>query len=1348
MPATATKWKPPGPETLRQRLAAVRRRLLFVRTARGTGWLIAALLLPVIVAGFLDWRFHLPPLVRALFLIGTLVTAGLVTLRYLLQPLSDRTDDLTLALRIEERFPGFNDSLASTVEFLEHSKSAAAGDSSSLRNEAIQRTLGRAQGLDFTRVVDRRGLRTAVLTALVALATGAVPCVFTPGPASTAVVRFAAPYGSYEWPHLTQIEIENLRQRIGRNEAYDIRAVLHGVIPDQASADFQLDNAPVKFTADVVKDGPNLGRLLIHVPPDRVQRSFRFRVVANDAATDEYLVTVLPPPQLVPLGPDEPSPHVRLFYPAYTDLPSPAALPPGSGNVEAVMGTVVSLRARADRPLRLATIEFMPEDKTSELGLLLAPFGASSSLEAATAILGGDAARAPVPATLAEDQRTFAVDITPRSAGMYAIHIEDESGLSATRLFELRLKADPAPTVQLDRPSPARDLLTVLPEATLSLVAAADDPMFAVRNVWLEYRIAKQGEIGKRMLYDPTTLAARIAPAVGSGVISAKLRPRPVRLEINQYLPIALLTHPDGSAPREGDIILLTICADDFDDVTCEKQPGRSHEVEVRVVAREDLDVAINQEQTRIQQDLLRIREKQREALAKVSAVEKETKKDVKLTPDQLDQVVQAEQAQLQVRELIGTDKEGLRARTRRVVETLRQNGLENSAERMRASDVTRELERLANEELEQTEAQLAGVRTRAELQEEKDTPEHRDQLEARAREAERQASAAEDAARNAANQAAKAAEDAAKTTDPQEKSRLQKQVEETRQQAEQQKNKARELSQEAQRQRRDLNERLSPARPQEALAEARRHEEEIERTLSDLLQQMEPFANSREIKAEAGRLLQEQQRLQQNVEELSDRKDFPRSAPAELNDRQRAELETLSDAQKKQEQRTAQLLEKMARVAEDRKDRDPETAKELQEARDRALNQNITGQMKDAAEQLKQNQLGKATETQKASVAALKQLLKNLEERREAELDRLAKKSRETEKELNQLFEDQERLKKKMKEAEGIADPKQREETLKKLQRQQAELQKAAQELVQRLSRERGTSRAGQALSKAGEQMEQATKQLARGEQADEAMDEALDRLDEARAETEQATDRAENELEREQRARIADTLKRLKDREEALTAESVRVQQRIRRAKDNHEPLRPAWSSLTANARNQKELGSEVADVAKKELTAVPVFARLVKRSAESMEQAGERLDGLKASDPRSEDLPDAEAARLQARSVRRLDQVIESLKDENAGKLSRSASSSGGGSGGSDGGADNSLPPTAQLKVLRKMQEEVNQRTKTFGEEHPGGKDLDDKAKVELQSIQIDQKDVAELLEQLRSGAQPEQAEGNKP
>src|SRR5262249_57654141 len=106
----------------RRRFAALRRRLRFVVTVRGVGWLLTLLLFAAAGAGFLDWLWRLPALVRAVVLVGTLAGAGLVAYRMLLRPLATRADDLALALRIEERYPSLNDALASTVQFLEQAE--------------------------------------------------------------------------------------------------------------------------------------------------------------------------------------------------------------------------------------------------------------------------------------------------------------------------------------------------------------------------------------------------------------------------------------------------------------------------------------------------------------------------------------------------------------------------------------------------------------------------------------------------------------------------------------------------------------------------------------------------------------------------------------------------------------------------------------------------------------------------------------------------------------------------------------------------------------------------------------------------------------------------------------------------------------------------------------------------------------------------------------------------------------------------------------------------------------------------------------------------------------------------
>ena len=204
---------------LRQRLAALRRRLYFVATVRGVGWLLTVLVATTIVAGVLDWRWHLPGLVRAVFLAGALAYAAIIAIRYLFKPLTARSDDLALALRVEERYPALNDALASTVQFL-NQPTEADHESASLRREAVRRTMRLLSGLDFNRVVDSRGLISASLSMAAVGAIALLLLWIDPVLAKTALVRFANPFGGRDWPHLTQLDSLESRYRNSSSPAF------------------------------------------------------------------------------------------------------------------------------------------------------------------------------------------------------------------------------------------------------------------------------------------------------------------------------------------------------------------------------------------------------------------------------------------------------------------------------------------------------------------------------------------------------------------------------------------------------------------------------------------------------------------------------------------------------------------------------------------------------------------------------------------------------------------------------------------------------------------------------------------------------------------------------------------------------------------------------------------------------------------------------------------------------------------------------------------------------------------------------------------------------------------------
>lgn len=1321
---------------LRHRLAALRRRLRVVAAVRGGGLLLTVLLATAVVAGLLDWHWHLPALVRAFVLVTAFAGGIFVFYRYLFRPLSAASDDLSLALRVEEEYPVLNDALASTVQFLER---GAPSDSSSavLEREAVKRALGQVVGCDFAKVVNRRGLVWAGALGGLFAVLAVTLSMYSPSLARTAFLRLTNPFGDLDWPKKTQLAIETPRPRIGRNEAFEVRGTVHGVIPPQAVVIFRFEGFPnLKHHCDITTDESGTGHLHTRLAPGQVERNFRFQVQANDALSPEYRVEVLPPPSLAALD-GKPSPQLQLFYPTYTGLPSPETLSPGSGHIDAVAGTAVRLRARADRPLRRAWIEYRPEEPSAVLGDLL------------TLMAGGRPWWQPQPAVLDDDSCTFTLHFTPTVRGYYALHFEDETGLRNSRLYELRLHPDPAPTVHLERPSPTRDILTVLPTAELPLEVHADDPQYGLRSVYLEYRTgedrddagpAKQGPPRRLYLYRPAAgPAPLLAPWTGPAVFAAlPLRVRPQRLHFQQKLSLKSIRHADGSRLTEDDVVLLRACADDYDEVNPNKERGRSPEIEIHIVGRNALEIVLNREQAGVQQELLRLREKQRQALQKTTEVENRIKKAEKLRIDDQEKLLQAEQLQQQIRERVGTEKDGLRSDLKRILDSLKSNGLEKTAAQERMKDVARELTRLAEHELQQIEPRLTNARKLAEMLEEKAREQRKAQLQARAREAERQAQASMEAADKKEREAEEAEKKAELSSNDADKARRRQEAQLQRQRAKELRQMARELRRQAERDRRDAQRKRDPDQPRKVLAAARKDQEEVEKTLNDLLtRRLEPWTSSHEIKGEANQLLEEQKRLQAEVEKMAEQqqeKDTAGKSPQELTQEQQADLDTMRQTQQKIEERTRKLLEKMDRVAAEREEKDPQTARELRDALQDARKDNIAGKMREARDNIKRNRLNEAHQKQQASVRDLKKLVKNLEDRREAELERLAKKLRKKEKELDDLIKEQEELRKKIRQAGKIGDKAQREEELKRLARRQKELQKKTEEMVRQLTRLRAP-RAGEALSRAGEQMAGAGQQMDGGQQGDDEQEETLERLQEAQRELQRARKETEDELGREQIIRLAELIRPLKERQEALRADTTRFQENVQRKGEWDRPLR---SDFLRKGEAQRGLGAETENVAEKRLSKAPVFARLMRRASEAMTEAGERMKTIAkdAVDPR--ELPDAETARLQQLAQRRLTQVVDALK-EAAEKMEQTRGGGGGGEGeGQAGPPSDGIPPLAQFKLLRDLQKDINQRTQTFKKEHSDLKNLPVKEQAVLETIRKDQQDVAELIDELNRPA----------
>ncbi len=1292
------------PPDLRTRLVGLRRRWRRLLLLSAAAAVAAAAAGAAVALGLLDAAVHLPALVRALALIGLLTAGGLFLRRGVLRPWRELGDDLALALRVEDHFPTLNDALASTVQFLGQAEPPPAAGSPALRRATRRRALRETEDCDFHELLDTRPLRRGTAALAVAVVAAVPLMLLYPVAARTAVVRLLDPFGDHPWPPQTTLALD-APDWLARGEPFVLRGRLEGVIPERASFGFALDGAPATEQTVAVAPDDEGGTLTVRLEPNRVPRHFRYRVRANDAETPWRAVRVLPPPQLAPLD-GRPSPQTHLNFPAYTDLP-PRDLPDGSGAVECVTGTLVRLRAATDRPVARAWVELAADPPRPALAAGLLALGAGEPTGALALTAAGRAAWGRIPATLGAAGRRFELTFRPYVSGQYQLRFEDESGLGGHRPLAILVQPDPSPVVTLERPSASQDSLNVLPEATVPLAARVEDPMFAVRDVTLEYRCGKDEPVQRSPLHSPQALGAAL-PRMLAHVPVPPLRLRPPLVVAERRLDLKQLRHADGRPLREGDTVALQVVADDFDDVTVPKPPGRSHEVELRVVGPSALQAALQKSQTDVQRELKDLLNLQRDALERSSAAEAQRREHGTLRPDDLDRLLQAEQLQQQLRGRLGNEQEGLRAAVDRLRRAMRDNPLPRTPERERLDAVAAELDRLAREELEPVEPLLSQARK------------------------ERGQVAPQDRKGGPLPKAVGHQREAERT--------LRELLDRMEPWSD-----ARELSGEAgallRDQERAARDRADTAAQPGLLGKPR------DQLTPEQQQSLDRLGERQSALADRGNDLL--RKLDQKVREKEDAaagkqaESEAKAAQAAERERQAAEASRKNAPGAGDLRRQTQDLQRQSQDAGEAAAALKQEAAALAKAREAAQHHpSLTERMREAADRIGRNETGEAGQAQQEAARMLQNMQNALQEQADSDADRLAKKQKleAAEKELDELARDQELLQKRAQEAGRIADPAQRKQELERLAREQERLQDRAHDLAQRLSRLRG-EQAGRELRRAGRAMDQAREQLEQGDPAEEKQDDALDRIEDAQQELARARKDAEEELQREQRAKLIDALKGLKGRQESLVAESERVFQEAKQK----GWTRPLGKSLSDLARSEADLGTEVGQLPEKSFQDQKVIAHLLRQTAEAMNGTEGAVEKVRSGpmDPESWESDRRTVQEPQRLALRRLTQLLDALQeDEKDRRSARGGGESGpGDAGGAAGGAaGDNVPPLAQLKLLRALQAEVNEQTEAFAKAHPDLTQLTDEEQAEIDAIRRAQAELAALLEELGGDEPP--------
>ena len=1286
-------------DPIEARIAALRGQVRRLLALHGTSRLALGLASAVLVAGLADWMFRLVPEVRLVLLIGVISLGAWLLIRRVVLPLVVRFADLDIALRIEDRWPGLNDRLASTVQFLRQSRDDDRLGSQALRDATIEQTRREVEGIDFRQAADPRSTRRAVAWAAVAL--GAVWAVAWAEPTLSRIAwnRLVRPYGPDQWPqstHLTVIATET-PTKIARGMPFTLAvAVAPGErLPSTAKVTYTYpDGETATESLRPTDDGTFRGRL------DSVAVPFSFVVEAGDDVTAPWAVAVVPPPALVKAD-------VRVQAPAYTALAS-QALAPGNTQVRAVEGSKIDLEALANKPI-------------------------------ASALLRRGDAVAKEAVALSEGGLKLATSFAVKDSQPFWIELKDTEGFAGQEVirFDIRVIKDEAPRVSVDDPSHDRD---VPPGSTVPLQFTVDDD-FGIQLVRLVYKVAAGQSEPTREAIIP--LWAAPEPHGEGGPVKHR--------EVKYRWDLATL--PDI---QPGTVLSFYAEARDFDNL---KGPniGKSREMRLRIVSKEDAARLLEEKMREIREAADRIVAMQKQAKVPVDDAIRTLARTDKLPEPLRDQVKNAEIIQRQVNDRITSKADGLDQKIRDYQREARDFKVEDADNDRQVAGMREALERIKENHLNPADQSLnqavKGLDPQAndnDANPSQDPPKNpapadtpkgqqaKDQPGAQAPKAspkgdQAKGEQAKDAASKSEQAKSEQAKGAASKGDASKSQQAKADASKGQQAGEQGKGEASKGEQaKGEQAEAKAGEKATdgqakpqgPNTPKAALAEAEKNQKAIVDELEKMLAGMSRFDEVKDAVKDAKALLRQQEQAMKEADSAAARPDMDGKSPNDISPENKADLANQAAKQNEIAKGLQNLEAKLDNMAKKLDANDPLSARALRDAAEQTRKQATAPKMGEIADQLDKNQMRQAKAGQEQARRDLKKMIAEIEDRKGKELSRLVAELKAAEADLKKLRDQQGANLKKTQQARQEQDPQKRADELKKLAKEQKQLQDELKKQMAKLAKlnNQAGAKPGQ---KAAEAMAKAQGNLDQdqGEQAEGDEEEALQDLKEAQQEVAEARKEAEDQLAMEQIAKMADDLKSILERQAKMVDETTNYE-KARAANDGKLTLAQR-AGVKDLGRVQSGLRDEAGELIDKLGDGAPVFGLTLKKAAQGMEDAARRLQNLQTDDP---------TVRAEKLASSRFQQLVDSLKPDKA-KPGQQQQQGGdqGGQGSTPKGGDG-IPAAAQIKMLRSLQLELNERTDLFDELLRRQKELNPEQTVELDQLHEDQGILADLVRDL--------------
>ena len=433
-------------ETLQDTIRTVRRRAWIAKMLYGCGWIFSIITLLLLLIASVDFTLRQNDRISRMtlslvFALAVVTWIGRLVLPLIRKPLTD----LSLAQRIQQRFPALRHKIATAVEFLQDEKTATA-DSGSMRQVVIQEASEALQKLPVREVVHYRHATIAIITGILSIATLSIVIFLLPVGAGIAFERLVNPFSNTVWPRVNELAFQNTPSHIPIGGLFEAELTdLKKKLPENVNIEYRFAlDGNVKT---VIEPMQQVNGIMVAQRHD-VQQPFEFRAVGGDDQTEWHSLQTVIPPTIE-------SVEFVVHPPAYTGWP----VQQQQEQIWGLTGSRVTLSGTASVPLTEAT--------------LTTPTGESLHLEVDGTHFALPEGETP-PQWILKQTGTALLRVMDRH--------EVESGNQER--IAVRVIPESPPTVQIEKPT---DYYRASPDATLPLEIFAKDNL-ALRDVALHFR--------------------------------------------------------------------------------------------------------------------------------------------------------------------------------------------------------------------------------------------------------------------------------------------------------------------------------------------------------------------------------------------------------------------------------------------------------------------------------------------------------------------------------------------------------------------------------------------------------------------------------------------------------------------------------------------------------------------------------------------------------------------------------------------------------------------------------------------------------------------------------------------